>query len=108
MAEASKPIKREFLLKHPGDSTKVIAYGWEGERGYYAVLFVGGKREASRDLATATRREARDDLVGWAIELGFFTIADIDEATNVLASRRVAELSLKLRTLVDVVRSFGQ
>ncbi len=106
--DPSKPTKREFLLKHPDDRTRVIAYGWEGPRGYYAVLFVNGKRAESRELAAASHREARDDLISWAIELGFFTVADIDEATGALATRRVAELPIKLRTLVDVVRSFGQ
>lgn len=100
--------KREFLLKDPNDPTRVIAYGWEEARGYYAALFVAGTRVASRELTNATRRQARDDIIEWVIELGFFSIADLDEVTSVLDTLRVDQLPGRLRTIVDVVRSFGQ
>ena len=108
MDQPSKPTKSEFLLKDPNDPTRVIAYGWEGPRGYYAALFIAGTRAASRESADATRRQARDGIIEWAIELGFFSLSDLDEATAALDTLRVAQLPGRLRTLVDLVRSFGQ
>ena len=102
----TNPPKRELLLRHPTDATRVIAYGWEGPQGYYAVLFVLGKVVETRESATATRKQARRDIIGWAIELAFFTESDLDEATVALDSMDVDKLPRRLRTLVDVIASF--
>ena len=108
MDQPSESTKSEFLLKDPNDPTRVIAYGWDGPRGYYAALFVAGTRAASRESTNATRRQARDDIIEWAIELGFFSLSDLDEATAALDTLRAVQLPGRLRTLVDVVGSFGQ
>jgi hypothetical protein len=100
--------KKQFVLQHPSDTTKAIAYGWEGERGYFAILFVSGRISASRALPDATSQEARRALIEWSIELGFFALSDLDDATSALDTQRVVELPRKLRTLVDVVTSFRQ
>lgn len=102
----TNPPKRELLLRHPTDPTRVIAYGWEGPQGYYAVLFILGKVSETRESATATRRQARSDIIGWAIQLGFFTESDLDDASAALDSMRVDQLPRRLRTLVDVIASF--
>jgi hypothetical protein len=102
------PTKREFLLRHPTDSTKVIAYGWYGPLGYYAVLFVGGERKDGRESKSATRREAQRAVVGWAIELGFFSLSDIDDVTDALDTLRIDQLPRRMRTLADLVRSFKE
>ena len=86
----------------------MIAFGWEGARGYYAVLFVLGKPAGSRGSQTATRRQARLELLEWAVELGFFEPADFDEATAALDTLSISQLPKRLRTLVDVMRSFDE
>jgi hypothetical protein len=102
------PPKRQFVLQHPTDSTKAIAYGWEGPVGYFAILFVSGKIAASRGSTETTRAEARHALLQWAVELHFFTLADFDDATQALDATRVDKLPRRLRTLVDVVMSFRE
>ncbi len=107
MAAPSKPTKHEFLLKDPADPHRVIAYGWDGPGSYYAALFVSGEKTMARESVNADRRQARRDIVEWAIELGFFALSDIDEATTALDTLRLDQLPHRLRTLVDVVRSFA-
>ncbi len=98
--------KKQFVLQHPGDGTKAIAYGWEGDEGYFAILFVEGSIKGSRKLPGASRTQARSDLLEWTIALGFFTLSDFDEATAALDTLAVDQLPKRLRTLVDVVVSF--
>ncbi len=109
MDKTSKPppAKSQFVLQHPSDPSKAIAYGWEGPHGYFAILFVSGRIAASRALPDVTRREARKALIEWSIELGFFTLDDLDDATAALDKLPVEKLSKRLRTLCDVVRSFS-
>ncbi len=98
----------EFLLKDPANPKRVIAYGWNGPSGYYAVLFINGERVASRESVSSSALEARDDIVEWAIESGFFSLSDVDEANVALDTLRLTQLPLRLRTLIDVVNSFGR
>jgi hypothetical protein len=97
-------IKR-FVLQHPHDPRRAIAYGW-GPEGYFALLFESGQMKASRKRPNVTRRQARHDLIEWTIELGFFTSSDFDEATTALDTLRVEQLPRRLHTLVDLVMSF--
>jgi hypothetical protein len=101
------PQKSQFVLQHPSDPSKAIAYGWEGPHGYFAILFVSGRISASRALPDVTRREARKALIEWSIELGFFSLDDLDDATAALEKLPVEKLSKRLRTLCDVIRSFS-
>jgi hypothetical protein len=108
MEKPAKPTKNEFLLAHPSDPTHVIAYGWKGPLGYYAALFVSGTQTATRESVSATHKQARDELVAWAIELGFFTLADLDEVSAALDEMAVSKLPKRLHTLVDFVHSFAR
>lgn len=96
----------EFILQDPSDATRAIAYRWETSGGYHAALVVSGQMVTSRSLPNVNRREARRALIEWAIELGFFSLADFDDAVLALDTMGVNQLPRRLRTVVDVLTSF--
>ncbi len=104
--DGTPQMKIELILQDPSDATRALAYRWETSGEYHAALFVSGQMVTSRSLPNVDRRRARRALIEWAIELGFLSLVDFDDATLALDTMGVNQLPRRLRTVVDVLTGF--